>query len=274
MIKIIFFGDIVGKAGRQAVAKLLPDLRKKYAPDLVIANAENLAHGKGVTLKTMASMLEAGVDFFTSGNHVFDKPEAKEVFSVHADQIIRPANLSDDLPGAGWKVLDIKGVKVLIINLLGVVFMEKQFDYGEISNPFLALNTILNDPKAQDIKVRILDFHAEATSEKRGMGLWADGRMSLVVGTHTHVPSADAQILPEGTGHQTDIGMVGSAHSIIGFSSESVLRRFQAGEDSVQKPPLEIAESPQVEVGFVVAEIDEATGKCKNIESGREIAEI
>ncbi len=268
-MKILFFGDIVGKTGRQAVAKVLPGLREKYSPNLVIANVENLAHGKGVTLSTFEYMLNAGVDFFTSGNHVFDKPQAREVFEKYGEKLIRPANWESNFPGLGSKIVDVpsSGAKVLVINLLGQVFMEKQIDEGKIGNPFLKLNEILETPEVQSLKIRLLDFHAEATSEKRGMGFWADGKLSAVLGTHTHVPTADAQILPGGTGYQTDLGMTGAADSIIGVTKDSALKRFLAGEQSLEKVSLEVAETENFEVGFCVLEIDEASGKCQNINS-------
>jgi metallophosphoesterase (TIGR00282 family) len=265
-MKILFFGDINGKTGRHAVAKLLPELRATHVPDLVMTNAENLAHGKGVTLSTVNAMLESGIDFFTSGNHVFDKPEGKAVFEKWPERIIRPANVPAELPGKGFRLITVKGVPILVINLLGQAFMEKQFDLGEIGNPFLALNEILASEGSQ-AKIRIVDFHAEATSEKRGMGFWADGRVSAVLGTHTHVPTADAQILPQGTGYLTDVGMVAAADSVIGVAVEPVLKRFlNPGEVG-----LEIAESEKFEMDYVVLQIDEDSGKCLNISSYRQI---
>ena len=272
-MKILFFGDIVGKTGRKAVAKILPELKRQYQPDMVMANAENLAHGKGVTLATFEETQEAGVDFFTLGNHGFSKPEVKAVFERWPKKLIRPANVPDTLPGTGYQVLTVKGQEVLVINLLGQVFMEKQFDYGEIGNPFLALNQILAG-EAGKVKVKILDFHAEATSEKRGMGFWADGRVSAVLGTHTHIPTADAQILPQGTGYLTDLGMVGARDSIIGVTTDSALKRFLGGEDSPDRAPLEVAESNQAEVSFGFLEIDEASGNCQNINIYRRAVEV
>ncbi len=160
--------------------------------------------------------------------------------------------------------MQINNQPVLIINLLGQVFMEKQIDEGKISNPFLKLNEILGK-QDQSARIRILDFHAEATSEKRAMGFWSDGRLSAILGTHTHIATADRQILPAGTGYITDIGMTGAHPSVIGFSVESVLKRFEIGEESNQKPPLEIAETGPYEVSYCVLEIDEASGKCQNI---------
>src|SRR3989344_2312956 len=217
-MKILFFGDIMGKPGRQAVAKILPMLKREYAPDFVIANVENLAHGKGVTLATMRNLAEAGVDFFTSGNHIYDKPEYKEVFAEFGDRLVRPANFAPAFIGDGYKIVEIKGEPVLIANLLGEVFMEKQVDQVPLTSPFYKINEILGKVGSA-AKIKILDFHADATSEKRAMGFWVDGRMSAVVGTHTHVPTADAQILPQGTGYVTDLGMTGAAHSVIGVAT-------------------------------------------------------
>lgn len=269
-MKILFFGDIVGKPGRGAVAAVLPKLKDEHHPDLIVANAENLAHGRGVTLKSISELLDAGVDFFTSGNHVFDKPGgADEVFEKYSDRIIRPANFVSEtnLPGGGTKIFSAEnGAPVQIINLNGQVFMEKQFDLGQIGNPFTKLNEILAET-SETAKVKILDFHAEASSEKRAMGFWADGRLSAVLGTHTHVATADAQILPNGTGYLTDLGMVGSAQSIIGVTAESALKRFLAEESLEKKFPLELADTGKLEAGYCVMEIDEETGKCQNISS-------
>lgn len=271
MVKILFFGDVVGKSGRRAVAAILPELKKQYRPDLVIANGENLAHGKGLTIKTFEELLKAGVDFFTSGNHVFDKPEASEVFAKYSDKIIRPANFEGKLqdgsalPGEGLQILHLKTGPVLIMNLNGQVFMEKQFDYGEIKNPFLEADRLLSKYENEAI-VRILDFHSEATSEKRAMGIYIDGRVSAVVGTHTHVQTADAQILPNGTGYLSDVGMVGAADSVIGVKSGSAIKRFIMQVDG-SRTSLEIDEGEKFEIGFAVVQIDGRTGKCKNIES-------
>lgn len=270
---ILFFGDVVGRPGREAIRKILPELRSRHNPDLVIANAENLAHGKGVTMHTINSLFDAGVDFATSGNHVYDKVnEAKEVFEKLEEKIIRPVNLPDDLPGKGYQLLLIKNQPVLIANLNGQVFMEKQFDFGPISNPFEKLNQILASRDAENAKIKILDFHAEATSEKKAMGFWADGRVSAVLGTHTHIATADAQILPQGTGYQTDVGMVGAALSVIGVKRQGALKRFLAAPGEPADIPLEVAEDEMAEIGYTVLQIDERTGKCENINSFLELS--
>ena len=268
-MKILFFGDINGKSGRRALAKVLPELRRQHQPDLVVANAENLAHGKGLTLSTFREVLDAGVDFLTSGNHVFDKPEGREVFSQYGDRIIRPANFPDNLPGKGYQILTARSQRVAFLNLNRLVFMEKQFDYGEIGNPFLKLNELLDRPDLREVKIRILDFHAEATSEKRAMGFWADGRMSAVLGTHTHVPTADAHVLPRGTGYLTDLGMVGAADSVIGVQKDTAIERLLASPSEERRAPLLIDESDVTEIDFAVLTIDEESGKCQNINSFR-----
>lgn len=264
-MKILFFGDVCGKTGRRAIAKHLPKLRAEFRPDLVLANAENLAHGKGVTIATLEEISRAGVDFFTSGNHIFDKEkEAREVFEKYGEKIIRPANLPENLPGKGFYSVSVKNQQVLILNLNGQVFMEQQFDFGKINSPFKKLDDVLAREGA-NTRIRILDFHAEATSEKRGMGFYADGKLSAVFGTHTHVPTADAQILPGGTGYQTDLGMVGAAHSVIGVSREKAIQRLISESQNGERVSLEVAESNDYEIGFAVLEIDEASGKCQNI---------
>ncbi len=270
MVKVLVFGDVVGKTGRQAIIKILPRLKAEFEADLVVVNAENIAHGKGVTLSTLRDLIEAGADFFTSGNHIFSKPEVKEVFEKYPGKIIRPANFVGKLPsglefpGLGYQIIQVKEKPVLLINLNGQVFMEKQFDFGQISNPFTKLDEIL-EQVPEYVKIKILDFHAEATSEKRAMGFWADGRLSAVLGTHTHVATADAQILPKGTGYLTDVGMVGAKDSVIGVDRDKALKRLLAGPESEEKISLEVAESDQYEIGFAAFIIDEATGKCQNI---------
>ena len=255
----------MGKPGRQAVAKILPMLKREYAPDFVIANVENLAHGKGVTLATMRNLAEAGVDFFTSGNHIYDKPEYKDVFAEFGDRLVRPANFAPEFIGDGYKIVEIKGEPVLIANLLGEVFMEKQVDQVPLTSPFYKINEILGKVGSA-AKIKILDFHADATSEKRAMGFWVDGRMSAVVGTHTHVPTADAQILPQGTGYVTDLGMTGAAHSVIGVATASALERFREHDLERKKVALELPEEVKgFEVSYVLMEIDELSGKCQNI---------
>ena len=258
-MNILFFGDIVGKTGRKAIATVLPSLKKKHKADLVIANTENIAHGIGVTSKTTGVLFDAGVDFLTSGNHVFRKPnEVDVVFRKFAGKIIRPMNFEGEYAGSGSGEIEVKGKKVIIANFIGQVFMENQFS-GLISSPFRALDKFLQSCKESDII--IVDFHSEATSEKRGFGFYADGRVSAVLGTHTHVQTADAQVLSKGTAFISDIGMVGAADTVLGVNKDRALEQFLGKKSKIEN----MVESDTVEMGYVVIEIDEEKGKAKSI---------
>jgi metallophosphoesterase (TIGR00282 family) len=253
---ILFFGDIIGKIGRQAIKKILPELKKKYEPDLVIANAENIAHGLGVTEKTINEMVESGIDVFTSGNHIWDKEEVLEILKKNKIILLRPANYPPGAPGVGHKLLEIGTKKLLVVNLIGRVFFREQFDC-----PFRKIDEILEEYKNEKLNGIVIDFHAEATSEKVALGWHTDGRVSAVIGTHTHVPTADPKILPEGTAHITDAGMVGAKDSIIGDDKTNILKRFLT-----QIPyPLEVPEEGICQVNAMLLEIDTKTGKAKSI---------
>ena len=208
-MKILFLGDVNGKPGRVAVAEALPGWRKKYNPDVVIANAENSANGFGAVPKTLDELQEAGVDAFTMGDHCFDRPYAK----LTDYPIVRPGNFKPQEPGVGHKVLETKAGKLLLINLLGHAFLRY-----ETSNYFTAADEILNKYEAEDLAAIFVDFHAEATSEKEAMGYHLDGRVTAVIGTHTHVTTADTRLLPKGTAYQTDAGMCGVVESVIGMT--------------------------------------------------------
>ncbi|MBU1179745.1 YmdB family metallophosphoesterase [Patescibacteria group bacterium] len=245
MLKILVLGDVMGKIGRKALAKKLPVLKKKYSPDLVIANCENLAHGCGVTVKTLKEIFSAGVDFCTSGNHVWDKKgefkkviEDKELCKI----IIRPANYKKihRKAGEGYKIISAGGKKILIINLLGQAFMKAEAEKTHPPIPFL--EKILDEYKRKKIDAILVDLHCEATSEKRAMGWAADGMVSVVWGTHTHTPTADAQILPNGTGYITDLGMTGARDSVIGEKKENIIegmrrKKFKIKHDIPEKGP-------------------------------------
>ena len=206
------------------MAQVLPIWREEYKPDVVIVNVENLAHGKGVTPNTMAELDALGIDSFTSGNHVFDKKEQSiECFRTHPN-LIRPANYDDALPGQGYYRFQKHNLWYTVINLGGQVFFEKQFT-GTIKNPFLTVDEILAEvPQKGDII--LVDLHAEATSEKVAMGWYLNGRVTALVGTHTHVPTADHQILPKDTAYVTDIGMTGPKNSVIGVKIDNALNMF------------------------------------------------
>lgn len=256
-MKILFLGDIVGKLGRKSVKKVLPKWKEKYNPDLVIANAENLAHGKGVTRKTLEEMMDAGVDFFTSGNHVWKTSQAEEIFKEDKVPIIRPANYPSGLAGEGFKIVKAGKDKVMIANLNGRVFFFKE----NFDDPFRAMDKIIQEAKKKKVKHIIIDLHAEATSEKITFGRYFDGQTSLILGTHTHVPTSDFQILPKGTGYTTDVGMCGFKDGSLGVALPEVIDQFL-----YQTPQrFEMPEQGICQVCAIFAIIDKQ-GKCESIE--------
>lgn len=255
-MKILFFGDIVGKPGRKAIKKILPDLKEKHSPDFIIANAENLAHGKGINEKTIKEMTEAGIDAFTSGNHIFQRKEGLPLLEKRDTNIIRPANYPPQAPGAGFKFFSIRTKKLLLINLIGRVFFREDYDC-----PFRTIDNILEKAQAEKPNAIIVDIHTEATSESKALGFYLDGRVSAVFGTHTHVPTADAEILGKYTAYVTDVGMVGVKDSVLGVEKESVIEQFLT-----QLPfKFDILERGICEVNSILVEIDEK-GKAKKIE--------
>lgn len=261
MFKVLIFGDVVGKTGRQAVAKILPKLKKQLRPNLIIANVENLAHGTGVTPKTLATLEEAGVQVFTGGDHIFAKPDAAKIFEREDSTLIRPANMSVPM-GKGEKLLTVAKKPVLVVNLLGRVFLgEKLNEKGiNVANPFKTIDEIVK--KYADQKpVIIVDFHTEATSEQVAMGYHLDGRAQVLFGTHTHIPTADAQILENGLGYITDVGMSGAKDTVIGVDKKVILNRFL--ED--KKESFDWPELDEAIVNALYVEINEKTNKAKKI---------
>ena len=210
-MKVIFIGDIVGRPGRDATKKLLPKLKKDYKPDFIIANGENVSGGKGISSDHLDDLHKAGIDFFTSGNHIWQQKDILTRMDERDPLVIRPANFPPMNPGKGWRILQTALLKrLLVINLQGRVFMHKDYDC-----PFRIVDKILMETAHEHLDGVFVDFHAEATSEKVSLGHYLDGRVSMVVGTHTHVPTADARIMPKGTGYLTDVGMVGLKESIL-----------------------------------------------------------
>jgi len=213
-VLVLAIGDIIGRPGRQAVQELLPDLRQQYGLDLVIANGENTAGGLGLTSTIAKELFNTGVDVLTSGNHIWAQKEIIPYLEGEMP-ILRPLNYPPSVPGRGY----IVNSQVMVVNLIGRTFM------GDFDCPFRAMDKLLAELEPKPIVI-IVDFHAEATSEKMAMGRYLDGRVSAVLGTHTHVGTIDAQLLPQGTAYVTDIGMTGPINSVIGDDTESVLRRF------------------------------------------------
>jgi len=246
-VLILAIGDVVGKPGRKAVSQLLPDLRQQYGIDLVIANGENAAGGIGLTLSTAKELLDSGVDVLTSGNHIWVH---KEIIP-HLDSempILRPLNYPPGVPGKGHIVIG----QVAVVNLMGRVFI------GDLDCPFRAMDQLLSELEQ---RVIVVDFHAEATSEKVAMGRYLDGRVSAVLGTHTHVGTIDAQILPRGTAYVSDIGMTGPLDSVIGDDTEAVLQRF------LTRIPHRLSVGKgKTALNAMLVKVDDETGKAISID--------
>jgi hypothetical protein len=218
-LKVLFIGDIVARPGRRAIQSILPKLKSEKKIDLVIANVENLSGGRGITRETIYEMCGAGIDVFTSGNHIFFGEEYAELLNDTSLQIIRPLNYLGDVPGRGKTELEINSQKVLVLNLEGM----SGFD-TPVENPFISIQRALANVDKETII--LLDFHADITSEKRAMGFYVDGKVSAYFGTHTHVPTADLQVLPKGTFYVSDVGMTGSLNSVLGVKKEIIIDRF------------------------------------------------
>jgi len=263
-MKILFFGDIFARPGREAISKILPKLKKRYNPDVIGANVENLAHGHGLTHQAFREIHEAGIDFFTSGNHIWEGKDSKELLDKKNLPLVRPANYPPRAPGKGFVIVQVGTKRLLVINLMGRVFMKNQIDC-----PFRKADEILVEVEDSEGKMDAIfvDFHAETTSEKRVLGFYLDGRISAFVGTHTHVPTADEQILEKGTGYITDVGMCGALHSSLGLEKEAMI------ESMLTQVPQkrEIAEGA-VEIGAVLFDIGK-NGKCKRVKRIREIVD-
>jgi metallophosphoesterase (TIGR00282 family) len=255
-LRILFIGDVVGKTGRTAIAEHLPGAVRDWKLDCVIINGENAAGGFGITESIYNDFIDAGADAVTLGNHAWNQKEAL-VFIERAPRLIRPLNFPRHTPGRGAAMVESKnGARVLVINAMGRVFMEP------LNDPFAAVGRELEAcPLREAVDAIVLDFHGEASSEKQGMGYFCDGRVSLVVGTHTHVPTADHQILPGGTGYMTDAGMTGDYDSVIGMHKDEPLRRFTTGISSARFEPA----NGVATMSGVAVETDDKTGLALRI---------
>jgi metallophosphoesterase (TIGR00282 family) len=258
-LKILFIGDIFGRPGRIIVRDKLPEIRRQYAVDLVIANCENAAAGFGITPPLADELFDLGIDVMTTGNHVWDKREIIEYFQMAdgnphspARRLLRPANFPQNLPGWGVYEGQKNGVAYAVLNLQGRVFM------GSSDDPFRYVDRMLEQVKA---KIVFVDFHAEASSEKVAFGWYLDGRATAVVGTHTHIPTADEIVLPKGTAYITDVGMTGPYDSVIGVKKELVIEKFLSG-----MPARFEAANGDVRLCAVVVECDDQTGRAVRIE--------
>jgi len=258
-VNILFCGDVVGRPGREAVKKHVPALRRQFALDLVVVNAENAAAGRGLTERLCGEFYDAEVDVLTTGNHVWDQREI--IPYIDRDpRVLRPANFPKGTPGMGWRLQSVGEQSVLVVNLMGRLFMDA------LDDPFARLESILAQyPLGRAATAIVVDFHGEATSEKMALGHFADGRVSAVLGTHTHVPTADAQILPGGTAFISDSGMCGDYDSVIGMEKAPSVRRFVTKMPGDKPKPAE-GEASLCGV-FVV--IDDMTGLASRIEPVR-----
>ena len=251
-MKVLMLGDVVARPGRLAVLDRIQDIREQYGIDFAVMNAENVAGGFSITPPLADQLFAAGIDVMTSGNHIFDKREVIP-YIARQPRLLRPANYPPNTPGKGVWVGEVRGIPVAVMNLIGRVFMHPADD------PFRIVDDLLNSLPA-DVKVRLVDMHAEATSEKYAMGWYLDGRVSAVTGTHTHVPTADERILTNGTAYLTDIGMTGSYAGVIGMNHADVIERFT----SVLHKRAEHS-AGDVRICAAVIDIDEATGRAREI---------
>ena len=252
-MRILMIGDIVGRSGRKAVKETLQTIRQELKLDMIIANGENAAGGNGITCEIARDFFNFGVDVLTMGNHVWDKKEIIPYID-REPRIVRPANYPPGTPGSGVGVYNINGVKVGVINLSGRVYLSN------LECPFRLADELIKDIN-NETKIIFVDFHAEATSEKVALGWYLDGRVSAVVGTHTHIQTSDERILPEGTAYITDVGMTGPYNSVLGVKTDLVLQKF-----TTQMPVrFEVAEGPY-QFNAVVVEVDEETGKAESID--------
>ena len=255
-MRILFIGDIFGQPGRRMVRDALPLLREEYQPELVLANAENAAAGFGITPPLVEELLDQGIAVLTSGNHIWDKKEIYPYLRDHQDgRLLRPANYPADAPGQGLYVgRTASGIGYAVINLQGRVFMPA------IDCPFRKADALLNIIPSE-VKIRLVDMHAEATSEKQAMGWYLDGRVTAVLGTHTHIPTADETMLSGGTAYLTDVGMTGPYESIIGMERQAVIQKFLD-----QLPTrFEVAKG-DVRLSAVLLEADPQTGRAHSIQ--------
>lgn len=250
---MLFVGDIVGKAGRQAVQTFLKLLKDEYKVDLTVANGENAAGGNGLTKDVAQELYAAGIDFLTMGNHVWDKRQIMDFIDGEA-RLVRPANYPAGAPGKGYGFVRLSGFKVGILNLSGRVYLPP------LDDPFSAAIRHINTMH-QETPLILVDFHAEATSEKIALGWFLDGKVSAVVGTHTHVQTADERVLPQGTAYITDVGMTGPRDSVLGVKKEAIINRFLT-----QLPAkFEIADGV-LQLNAVILDLDESSGLARRIE--------
>jgi len=259
-MRLLFLGDLVGRSGRQAATDLLPGLVERHSIDFVIVNGENSAAGFGITEEILQDVLDAGADVVTTGNHVWDQRDTL-VYIERQDRLLRPLNFPQGAPGRGANLFTARnGARVLVMNVMGRVFMDS------LDDPFVAVERVLDaTPLGRVADAIVIDMHAEATSEKQALAHFVDGRATLVVGTHTHVPTADHQILPGGTAYMSDAGMCGDYDSVLGMEKDEPISRFLRKIPSGRFTPA----TGEATVCGVAVEVDDATGLATDIEPVR-----
>ena len=251
-MNILMIGDVVGQAGCDYLREKLPLLKKRYGADIVVANGENSAEGNGMTPKSLRHMMDSGVDVITSGNHALRRREVYDLLDKKQG-VLRPANYHPSAPGTGVYLYDDPRNRLWVVNLQGVVYIQN------LQNPFDCMDALLQQVDSPCI---LVDFHAEATAEKLCLSYYLDGKVSAVIGTHTHVPTADARILPNGTGYITDVGMCGGYESVLGVKRDIAIQKMRTG-----LPTRFENETQDVRISAVALEIDNQTGKCTAIEA-------
>lgn len=255
-MNILFIGDIMGRSGRDAVFEMLPEIKDEYNIDYTVANGENASGGLGMNRNGYEELTRAGIDFFTMGNHTFSK---KDIISLmnEGENIVRPANLHGDNPGDGMAIVNVGEKKLAIINLIGRIYIDDKH-----RSPFFIAKELIKEAKKKTNNI-IIDFHAEATSEKEALGYFLDGEISALLGTHTHIQTADERILPSGTAYITDVGRTGVRDSVLGLDKDASIARFVLPPDE-KKPPFKVA-SGKSQLCAVVIKINEETGKAEDI---------
>lgn len=254
-MKILFIGDIVGKVGRRMIHDHLSSIVNKYKIDFIIANGENVTHGKGLVKHHYDELIDSGIDVITLGNHYDSKNEIRRYLDT-SDRLIRPLNLIHEYPGVGSITFDYDGIIIRVTNILGSFSMDE-----DVNNPYYALLELMDNPDEEKANIHIVDFHAEATGEKICLAYALDGKVSAVIGTHTHVQTRDARILENGTGFISDVGMTGLYESALGFDKDSVVNKIIYGN----KSRFEISEEGRGLLSAVVLDIDENSGKTTQI---------
>lgn len=255
-MKILYLGDIMGRPGRHTAKQLLPGLRAEHGIDFVIAQGENLSAGKGMQVKATEEMLAAGIDFFTAGDWTLHREEIYPWLEDKAKPVIRPANFPDGTPGRGYKIAATPHGRVLIASLLGQTVGYRQPE--NLQNPLATIDRILEETKHEKLAARIVNFHGDYSSEKLVIGQYLDGRVTAVIGDHWHVPTADARVLPGGTAHITDVGMVGSRDSSLGIKTEVIVGRWRSGDRSRN----ELETTGTMQLCGLLIELDVATSRA------------